>query len=93
MVMLAGMLLLIPGFVTDIFGLLLVLPPVRDVAWRFLKGRIVVIGSESLAVSAAFAGPGALARQDDRSRSRTNISADPNRRTRPDSPWRRIESD
>jgi UPF0716 protein FxsA len=45
MIMLAGVLLLIPGFVTDVLGLLLFIPPVRDAAWRFLKRRIVVGGS------------------------------------------------
>ncbi len=45
MIMLAAVLLLIPGFVTDVIGLLLFIPPVRDVAWRFLKRRIVVSGS------------------------------------------------
>ena len=45
MIMLAAVLLLIPGFVTDVIGLLLFIPPVRDVAWRFLKQRIVVNGS------------------------------------------------
>ena len=34
MILLAGMLLLIPGFVTDIIGLLLFMPPVRDLGWR-----------------------------------------------------------
>jgi UPF0716 protein FxsA len=42
MIMLAGILLLIPGFVSDILGLLLFIPPVRDLVWRFLKQRIVV---------------------------------------------------
>ena len=42
MIMLAGILLLIPGFVTDVLGLLLFIPPVRDFAWRFLKRRVVV---------------------------------------------------
>jgi len=43
MIMLAGFLLLIPGFVTDIVGLLLFIPFVRDVAWRFLRTRMTVI--------------------------------------------------
>ena len=47
MILLAGMLLLIPGFVTDIIGLLLFIPPVRDLAWRFLKRRIIVRSSFS----------------------------------------------
>lgn len=41
MIMLAGILLLVPGFVTDILGILLFLPPVRELAWRLLKDRIV----------------------------------------------------
>ncbi|PZV38612.1 FxsA family protein [Mesorhizobium kowhaii] len=42
MVVLAAILLIIPGFITDIIGLLLFLPPVRDLAWRALKGRVVL---------------------------------------------------
>ncbi|UVK47851.1 membrane protein FxsA [Mesorhizobium sp. AR07] len=42
MIVLAAILLIIPGFITDIFGLLLFLPPVRDLAWRALKGRVVL---------------------------------------------------
>jgi UPF0716 protein FxsA len=42
MIMLAGILLLIPGFVSDILGLLLFIPPVRDLVWRFLTQRIAV---------------------------------------------------
>jgi UPF0716 protein FxsA len=45
MIVLAGILLLIPGFVTDVVGLALFIPPVRDLAWRFLKRRIVVTSS------------------------------------------------
>ena len=82
MIMLAGMLLLIPGFVTDIIGLLLFLPPVRDLAWRFLKRRIVVSGS----FSAGFGGfRGARTGAPRRSISTpTNISRTPD----PKSPWR-----
>nr|WP_165779760.1 FxsA family protein [Mesorhizobium sanjuanii] len=42
MIVLAAILLIIPGFITDIFAVLLLLPMVRDLAWRLLKGRIVV---------------------------------------------------
>ena len=42
MIVVAAILLIIPGFITDIIGLLLFLPPVRDLAWSRLKGRIVV---------------------------------------------------
>ncbi|WP_457152994.1 FxsA family protein [Mesorhizobium sp. P5_C1] len=42
MIVLAAILLIIPGFITDIIGLLLFLPPVRDLAWPALKGRVVL---------------------------------------------------
>lgn len=44
MIMMAGLLLIIPGFITDIFGLLLFLPPVRDAVWSAISGRITVVG-------------------------------------------------
>ncbi len=44
MIALAGILLILPGFVTDVVGLLLFLPPVRDLVWRRLRSRIVVVG-------------------------------------------------
>jgi UPF0716 protein FxsA len=44
MIALAGILLILPGFVTDVFGLLLFLPPVRDFVWHRLRSRIVVVG-------------------------------------------------
>lgn len=40
MILLAGLLLLIPGFASDILGILLFLPPIRDLGWRFLRRRI-----------------------------------------------------
>lgn len=47
MILLAGILLLLPGFFTDAFGLLLFLPPVREAVWRFLKNRLTIITSFS----------------------------------------------
>jgi UPF0716 protein FxsA len=38
----AGFLLLVPGFVTDVFGLALLLPPVRGGVRRFLGHRFTV---------------------------------------------------
>lgn len=43
MIMIAGVLLLTPGFITDSLGFLLFVPPVRDAAWAFLKSRIKVV--------------------------------------------------
>lgn len=45
MVVIAAILLIVPGFFTDILGLLLFLPPVRDFAWRRLRGRVFVAGN------------------------------------------------
>jgi UPF0716 protein FxsA len=42
MILVAGILLLTPGFVTDSLGFLLFVPAIRDVGWRFLRERIVV---------------------------------------------------
>ncbi|MDI6027481.1 membrane protein FxsA [Corticibacterium sp. UT-5YL-CI-8] len=40
MILLAGLLLVIPGFITDIIGLLLFLPPVRDLGWKLLRRNV-----------------------------------------------------
>ncbi|MBI6629486.1 FxsA family protein [Pontibaca salina] len=42
MVLLAGVLLLTPGFFTDAIGLLLLMPPVRVAVFRWLRARMVV---------------------------------------------------
>ncbi len=41
LILVAGVLLVIPGFVTDALGLLLLLPPVRAVARRFARRRFL----------------------------------------------------
>ena len=43
MLMIAGVLLLTPGFVTDICGFLLFIPQIRDSAWHFVKNRIQTV--------------------------------------------------
>jgi len=81
MILLAGILLLVPGFVTDVIGLLLFIPLVRDLAWRFLRERVTVTSS----FSARFGGLGA-------GRGRgpvVDLDEDDFHRTRdPKSPWR-----
>lgn len=42
MVLLAGVLLLTPGFFTDAIGLLLLMPPVRVAVLRWLRARMIV---------------------------------------------------
>ncbi len=44
MIMVAGILLLTPGFVTDGLGFLLFVPGVRSIIWNFLASRIKVVG-------------------------------------------------
>lgn len=48
LIVIGGTLLLTPGFITDIFGLFLLLPPTRAIARRVLKrltiGRFTVVG-------------------------------------------------
>tara|TARA_R110000868_G_scaffold45008_3_gene149686 strand:+ start:1184 stop:1708 length:525 start_codon:yes stop_codon:yes gene_type:complete len=87
MLVIAGILLLTPGFVTDTLGFLLFVPPVQEAVWRFLKSRIHLVG--------AAASGGAATRQN------SNPSGGPSRagetvveldaeeftRNDPDSPW------
>lgn len=47
MVVIAGLLLLLPGFITDAIGLLLFLPPVRDFVWRHFRQSITVYSSST----------------------------------------------
>lgn len=47
MIVLAGILLLIPGFVTDIIGFLLFIPPFRDFVWRRISRNMVVVSQGS----------------------------------------------
>lgn len=58
LIVIGGTLLLTPGFLTDIFGLFLLLPPTRAVARRVLKrltiGRFMVVGAGS---GGPFGGP------------------------------------
>ncbi|MCR4265672.1 FxsA family protein [Nitratireductor sp. ZSWI3] len=45
MILVAGVLLLTPGFITDTLGFLLFIPALRDAGWRFLRNRVVILGS------------------------------------------------
>lgn len=87
MILVAGILLLLPGFLTDILGILLFIPPVREAVWRFLKTRINVVTS--------FGSPSA---RHNGSRGSPTIDLDPDEYSAggppdPNSPWRRIDRD
>ena len=43
MILIAGILLLIPGFISDAVGLALFLPPVRGFLWNRLMRKVVVV--------------------------------------------------
>lgn len=43
MVVIAGILLILPGFLTDIIGILLFIPPVRHFIWSMIGKRVVVM--------------------------------------------------
>lgn len=86
MILVAGILLLLPGFVTDVLGLLLFVPPIRDLGWRLLKSR--------MSVTAGAAGfTAAWPPRQPRAPVIDLESGDYSRTPDPDSPWRRVDRD
>lgn len=89
MIIIAGILLIIPGFFTDIAGLLLFLPPVRDLGWRLVRDRVRVVGDFGMFRGGGFNGGGG------RRRGGPTIDLDADDYTsttrNPESPWRRID--
>lgn len=53
MVGMAGFLLLLPGYFSDLLGILLLIPPVRSALYAYLKTKVTVV-----ATSTGAAGPG-----------------------------------
>lgn len=45
MIMFAGVLLMIPGFVSDVLGLLLFIPAFRDLGWSLIRNRVRIISA------------------------------------------------
>lgn len=95
MVLVAAILLLIPGFFTDIFGLLLFLPPVRELAWRFLKSRIAVssVSFGGFSVHPGAGRPGGKGPGGARDRTIDLDEEEYSHEPKQDSPWRRIDRD
>lgn len=51
MVAIAGVLLLLPGYFSDLIGILLLLPPVRTLLYRFLASRVQVVSTRGTSYS------------------------------------------
>ncbi len=47
MIVIAGILLLLPGFLTDLIGLLLFVPAVRRLLWSQIASRVIVVRSQT----------------------------------------------
>ncbi|KQV20281.1 exclusion suppressor FxsA [Rhizobium sp. Root1203] len=58
MLVIASLLLIIPGFITDIIALLIFIPAVRDLAWRYVSSRFVVVGNTRASARPASGGTG-----------------------------------
>ncbi len=81
MILIAGILLLTPGFVTDAMGFLLFIPAVRDFGWRLVRDRVVIVARQGMGSGSAHPRPGdpkTIDLDEDEFTSSGN----------PDSPWR-----
>ena len=94
MILLAGLLLLLPGFITDVLGILLFIPFVRGRIWGWLRSRTTIVTRAT-----GFA-TGQHSRNDPRASRRPGrgpvIELDQEDFTRepnPNSPWRKPEGD
>ncbi len=87
MILIAGVLLLTPGFVTDTLGFLLFVPAIRDIGWRLLKDRIVIAGQFSASSSSPF-GPGGPGNRNNGGPTIDLDEDDYSSTPDPDSPWK-----
>jgi len=85
MILVAGILLIIPGFVTDLGGILLFLPPVRDIVWRMFSRTALVRAAAGPMAGFGFARPGR------RETARTIDLDQDEYSARRDTPWRRLD--
>ncbi|MEO4043846.1 FxsA family protein [Hoeflea sp. CAU 1731] len=85
MILVAGILLLTPGFITDAVGFLLFVPAIRDAGWQMFRSRVTFITPGGMK-------PGGDYRNDPRSGMNRKGSIDLDeseyeREPDPDSPW------
>lgn len=78
MILLAGLLLIPPGFLTDIAGLLLFVPFLRELGWRLVRGHILVVAPVGRPARAG--GPGRVVDLDESEYSRRADEEDAERR-------------
>ena len=53
MILVAAFLLIVPGFISDIVGLLLFIPAVRDLGWTLIKNRLTIVTTGGMPGSAS----------------------------------------
>ena len=82
MILIAGILLIIPGFFTDIVGLLLFLPPIRDLGWNLVRDRVQIVGDFGVFRNAQSEQRGPVIDLDEDEFTRTS---------NPDTPWRQVD--
>lgn len=88
MIMIAGVLLLTPGFITDAIGFLLFVPAIRDAGWSMIKNRFTVIRAGGFSArdfdqDRDAPGPGTIDLDE------TDFKRDPD----PNSPWNKDRPD
>lgn len=59
MIVIAAFLLIIPGFITDVVGILLFVPFVRDFAWSLVKPHVTVMRESRFSYRSSSKGPAA----------------------------------
>lgn len=93
MIVIAAFLLIIPGFISDVIGLLLFIPAVRDLGWSLIKNRLTIVttggmggfsrGPDAAGGSPHRSGPQVIDLDDDEfSRTDGRGRTDPNERDR-----------
>lgn len=65
-----GLMLLLPGYFSDLIGILLLLPPVRLAIYALLRSRLTVVSSTSYTAQRAPEGPQVIDLDDDHWRTR-----------------------
>jgi UPF0716 protein FxsA len=92
MIVVAGILLLLPGFITDLIGLALFVPFVRQFLWSMIGKRVVIVGSRRGGNDRQPSGKGAGPSKDPSGTANKVVDLDEGefRRTsgdKPSSPW------